>query len=112
MRLTRQNLLEKLRESVTESIYPISMGGEVDIDKLERLVSIAEEATRIFKNEEYISKKLLIEIFSTADVLRNDNEFLKREELNTISTRLMLCYNLLIASKSIDESESGELRII
>ncbi|MBS9773726.1 MAG: hypothetical protein KGV59_01030 [Tenacibaculum sp.] len=101
--LTKENILEKLRESVTDAIYPISMGNHIDIEKLNELVGIAEETTRLFKDDEYISKKLLIELFSSADGLKNDNEYLKRKELDEISDRLMLCYNLLIAGKTIDE---------
>ncbi len=110
--LTKENLLETIRESINNAIYPISMGNHIDIEKLNELVDIAEEATKILKSDEYISKKLLIEIFSSADGLKNDNEFLKRKELDEISEKLMRCYNCLIAGKTVDEMTQSELRII
>ncbi|EOI3549574.1 hypothetical protein ACMSZT_004486 [Cronobacter dublinensis] len=112
MNLNKANILDVLKEEVTHSVYPLKMGGHIKSEAFNDLILVAEEATRLFRDEELVPKKLLSELHLVAMGIDLENEFYKNEELSLISKRIMKCFNLILAGKSVDDKELSGPRII
>lgn len=112
MSISKDNLLYLLKEKVSESIYPLKMGGNINKESFDALVSLAEEATRVFKEEAMVPKKLLSEIYLSSMGIYCENLHFKSEELSYYSERMMECFNFIIDGKSIDEKKEIGPRIV
>lgn len=112
MNIEKDNLLELFKEKVTNSIYPLKMGGRINEEAFNELLLIAEEATRLLKDDEFISKKLLLEIYLASGAIAGDNEHFKNNFLSEVSTRLLNCFNLIIDGESVDNKKDKGPRII
>ncbi|EOB9991915.1 hypothetical protein ACI0YF_004214, partial [Cronobacter sakazakii] len=94
------------------SVYPLKMGGRFKPDAFNDLLQVAEEATRLFKNEELVPKKLLSELHLIAIGIDLENDFYKNKDLDLISNKIMRCFSLILAGKSVDDKEPSGPRII
>ncbi|ELY5873260.1 hypothetical protein [Cronobacter sakazakii] len=112
MNVNKDNVLELIKEKVTYSVYPLKMGGQFKPDAFNDLLLAAEEATRLFKNEELVPKKLLSELHLIAIGIDLENDFYKNKDLDFISKKIMRCFNLILAGKSVDDKEPSGPRII
>lgn len=112
MNIEKDNLLELFKEEVTNSIYPLKMGGQINEEAFNELLLIAEEATRLLKDDDFIPKKLLLEIYLASVAIACDNEHFKNDSLSGVSSRLLRCFNLIIDGKSIDDKKNNGPRII
>lgn len=112
MNVNKDNVLELIKEKVTYSVYPLKMGGRFKPDAFNDLLLVAEEATRLFKNEELVPKKLLSELHLIAIGIDLENDFYKNKDLDLISNKIMRCFSLILAGKSVDDKEPSGPRII
>jgi len=64
MNIEKDNLLELFKEKITDSVYPLKMGGLINKQAFDELVTIAGQATILLKEEDLVPKKLLSEIIS------------------------------------------------
>ena len=112
MSISKDNLLHILKEKIYESIYPLKMGGKINKESFDALVSLAEEATRIFKKEAMVPKELLSEIYLSSMGIYCENLHFESEDLSCYSERMMECFNFIIDGKSVDEKKESEPIIV
>jgi len=112
MNIEKDKLLELFKEKVTDSIYPLKMGGHIDEKAFNELLLVAEEATKLLKDDDLVPKKLLLEIYLSSLAIAGDNEYFKNEFLSEVSARLLKCFNLIIDGRSVEDQRCDGPRII
>ncbi|RAX06965.1 hypothetical protein [Photorhabdus bodei] len=114
MNVKKIEILDAIKNEAMESLYPLKMGGNINDDSFFKLVSLVEESTRLYKNDDLIPKTLLSEIYLLSVGISSENHIRYNKKLDEISIRLMDCFNMIISGKSVDdiEAESDEPRII
>lgn len=112
MNIEKDNLLELFKEKVNDSLYPLKMGGRINENAFNELLLIAEEATRLLKDDDLVPKKLLLEIYLVSVGVDSENIRIKSEFLSLISSRLLDCFNFIIDGESIDNKKYNKPRII
>lgn len=112
MNIEKNNILGLINEKINESIYPLKMGGKINESAFNELLLIAEEATRLLKNDDLVPKKLLSVIHLISVGIDCENIHFKSEFLSLISSKLMFCFNLIIGGESIDDKKDNGPRII
>lgn len=112
MNIDKDNILGLLKDKINDSLYPLKMGGEIREGAFKELLFLSEEATKIFKYEMLVPKKLLSEIYLASVGIEIENEFIKSVFLSEISSGMMHCFNLILSDMSIDDRQGNEPRII
>jgi len=102
MIIDKDNVVELLREQVTKSLYPLKMGGSIDMDAFSELLLIAEESTRIFEHEDLVPKNLLSEIILISIGIDSENEYIKDQYLDSVSKKIRRCCDLILSGKVVD----------
>ncbi|MFJ5430953.1 hypothetical protein ACIPUP_17555 [Pectobacterium actinidiae] len=112
MNVDKYNALELLKETGSRFIYPLKMGGEINEDLFNGLLSVAEELTRVFKSDELVPKKILSELYLLSVGIDCENYHHKNDLLDSMSKKIMHCFNLIIAGESVDDIKPKGPRII
>lgn len=112
MNVEKSNALELLKKSGSEFIYPLKMGGKINEEAFNNLLLVAEEITRVFKNDEFVPKRLLSEIYLLSVGIDCENYHHKSDLLDDMSRKIMQCFNLIIAGESVDDIKPKGPRII
>ncbi|PWV99282.1 hypothetical protein [Mangrovibacter plantisponsor] len=112
MNIDKNNILNLLEEKINVSLYPLKMGGEVNEKSLKELLFLSEEATRLFKHEALVPKKLLSEIYLASVGIKIENEFINSKLLSEVSSGMMNCFNLILSGESVDDKKEIGPRII
>lgn len=112
MSVRKDNILCLFKEKISDSIYPLKMGGKINKESFDELVALAEEATRLFKKEDMVPKALLSEIYLSSMGIYCENLHFKRDDLSCYSERLMECFNFIIDGTSADERKKSGPRIV
>ena len=112
MKLNKNNVLDYFIEKVNDSLYPLKMGGYINESSVKELLEIAEEATRIFRDESLVPKKLLSEMYLVSLGFESENVYVKNDLLSFVSERVLDCFNLILAGQSIDDKKQNGPRII
>ncbi|QZN97395.1 hypothetical protein [Symbiopectobacterium purcellii] len=112
MIVEKDNALELLKEKGTRFIYPLKMGGEIIEPAFSELLTVAEELTKLYKNEELIPKKILLELYLISVGIDCENYHIKQELLSNMSEFIMRCFNMLISGESVDDVKASGPRII
>lgn len=105
MLINRDNALGFFKNNVSNFLYPIKMGGNVDMNAYKELLLTLDEITRIFKCDDMISKELLSEICLTAEGVSSEASNIKGHDLNLMAEEILLRFNLLLSGKTIDDSK-------
>ena len=103
MLVNKDNALEILKSDVTDFLYPFKMGGEFNIVKYKKLILTLNDITRIYKSEELIPKKLLSEIYLTAEGISNESLYIKNFDLGSMAKEIMEKYYMLLSGESVDD---------
>ena len=112
MKINKDNALERLKRNVTDFLYPIKMGGSVDLDAYNGLLLTLDEITRVYKEEQTLPKALLNEIFLTAEGVASEACYIKTHDLNLMAEAILSKFNLLLASMTVDDNKRGIGRIV
>lgn len=108
MNIEKDNLLELFKEKITDSVYPLKMGGLINKQAFDELVTIAEQATILLKEEDLVPKKLLSEIHLVAVGVDCENLYYKNDFLASVSAGLMECFNMILDGESIDNKKTTD----
>ncbi|WP_211047071.1 hypothetical protein, partial [Pectobacterium versatile] len=73
---------------------------------------VAEEITRVFKNDEFVPKKILSELYLLSVGMDCENYHHKNDLLDSMSKKIMHCFNLVIAGESVDDIKPKGPRVI
>lgn len=103
MLVNKDNALEILKSDVTDFLYPLKMGGEFNIGKYKKLIFTLDDITRLYKTENLIPKKLLSEIYLTAEGISNEPHHIKNFDLGSMAEEIMEKYYMLLSGKSVDD---------
>lgn len=112
MSVSKDNILRLFKEKVSDSIYPLKMGGKINKQSFDELVALAEEATRVFKKEDMVPKALLSEIYLSSMGIYCENLHFKCDDFSYYSERMMECFNFIIDGTSVDEKKESGPRIV
>ncbi|MCG8707902.1 hypothetical protein JHU04_001100 [Brenneria sp. 4F2] len=103
MKIERSNALTLLQNRGEKFIYPLKMGGDINSEAFDDLLLVAEEITRIFKYDELIPKRLLLELHLLSVGIECENYHFNNDALAEMSQKILRCYQLLIDGKSVDD---------
>ncbi|TQI80080.1 hypothetical protein FHU10_5067 [Serratia fonticola] len=112
MKIDKDNILDLLKEKVSDYLYPLKMGGSINEEAFNELLNISEEATRLFKGDSLVPKRLLSEIYLVSVGVESENVYLKNKLLSGFSEKIMNCFNLILAGESVDDKRDTGPRII
>ena len=112
MFIDKNNALDSLKENVSKFLYPIKMGGNVDINAYKQLLLTLDEITRVFKHEDLIPKRLLSEICLTAEGVSSESHNIKNYDLNSMAEEIESKFNLLLSGKTPEDVKPVIGRIV
>ncbi|WP_323637289.1 hypothetical protein [Pectobacterium polaris] len=112
MNVVKSNALELLKEVGSDFIYPLKMGGEINEESFNNILLVAEEITRVFKSDELVPKKILSELYLLSVGIDCENYHHKNNLLDSMSKKIMNCFNLVIAGESVDDLKPNGPRIM
>ncbi|WP_338803662.1 hypothetical protein WDV76_16550 [Xenorhabdus griffiniae] len=112
MNFEKTTILDAIKNEEMNSFYPLKMGENVKAEAFSNLIKLVEESTKIFKDDEFIPKLLLREIYLLSVGITCENYRLQNKELADVADKLMNCFNMIISGKSVDDMESEGPRII
>lgn len=112
MFIDKNNALDSLKENVSKFLYPIKMGGNVDINAYKQLLLTLDEITRVFKHEDLIPKRLLSEICLTAEGVSSESHNIKDYDLNSMAEEIESKFNLLLSGKTPEDVKPVIGRIV
>lgn len=106
-------ILDAIKNEEMKSFYPLKMGENITAEAFSTLILLAEEAARIYKNEELIPKSLLNELYLLSVGITCENYRLESDEMRCVAEKLMNCFNMLISGDEPgDDIESKGSRIV
>ena len=107
MNIDKDNILGLLKDKINDSLYPLKMGGEIREGAFKELLFLSEEATKIFKYEMLVPKKLLSEIYLASAGIEIENEFIKEIMLEKASLNLRNIPISLLDETFLDSENKG-----
>ncbi|HEJ9539863.1 hypothetical protein I4607_11360 [Proteus mirabilis] len=112
MNFKNTTILDAIKNEEMKSFYPLKMGENITAESFEKLIELAEESTNIYKNEEFIPKSLLKELYLISVGITSENYRLQDDEMASVAERIMNCFNLLIDGKAVTDIVPDGPRII
>lgn len=109
---THLDLLDELRKTTTDFIYPLTLEGVIVEVAFNNLLSFTDNMTRILKNDDFLPKNILRELLLTINSMKEHGRRLNSTELYQMTLKIEKNLNLIIVGESIDDRKPGVPRII
>ena len=105
---------EDLRERLSRFLLPIQTERHVDHRAFEEVIARANDAARLLKSHELVSKVLLNDLHMASKVLRAEAAHIKSETEAMLKKagRLEFVFDLILLGESPEDRVSGVARIV